>query len=122
MKAFIASVVTAVALATPLYGFAQQDSSAVTRAQVRADLVQVERAGYMPSTGEDQSYPKDIQVAEQRVTSQQPSADADSSTGNTAGNSAGGVATQSASGHRFARAMSNECVGPVSYCNLFFGS
>jgi hypothetical protein len=114
MKTIIATVVTAAALATPLSGFAQQDSSAVTRAQVRADLVQVEQAGYTPSIGEDNNYPKDIQGAEQRVAMQQ------ASTGTADGT--GGVAVQSASGHRFARAMSNECVGPVSYCNLFFGS
>jgi len=45
----------------------------LTRAQVKADLVRVEQAGYRP--GEDRvNYPEDIQAAEARVARQQSGA------------------------------------------------
>ncbi len=39
----------------------------LTRAQVRADLVRLEQAGYSPGHGDDFNYPADIQAAEGRV-------------------------------------------------------
>ncbi|WP_109483867.1 DUF4148 domain-containing protein [Paraburkholderia sp. C35] len=113
MKAILATVVSAAALATPLYGFAQQDSAPVTRAEVRADLAQVERAGYEPSRGEDPGYPADIQAAERKV-AMQPAGGS--------GQSVGGVSSASSSGRQMTGAAPRPCVGPVSYCNLFFGS
>jgi hypothetical protein len=65
MKSFAMMLATA-ALSLPLAAFAQTDSP-LTRAQVRADLQQLERAGYAPSKGEDPYYPQDIQAAEARV-------------------------------------------------------
>jgi hypothetical protein len=38
---------------------------------VRADLVQVEQAGYRPGAGTDVYYPADIQAAEQHVAAKQ---------------------------------------------------
>ena len=99
MKALIATMFTASALAAPLYGFAQQDSATVTRAQVRSDLVQVERAGYSPSVGEDHDYPSDIQSAERKVAAQP---------GGSGSDSVGGVTARSASGHQVAPSMSNQ--------------
>ena len=64
MKAFIFTTL-AVALATPVVSFAQT-SAPVTRAEVRADLVQLENAGYRP-VAQDSAYPSDIQAAEARV-------------------------------------------------------
>lgn len=64
MKAIIFATL-AVALATPVVSFAQS-AEPVTRAQVRADLVQLESAGYRP-VSQDASYPSDIQAAEARV-------------------------------------------------------
>lgn len=55
----------AVALATPVVSFAQT-AEPVTRTEVRADLVQLENAGYRP-VSQDASYPSDIQAAEARV-------------------------------------------------------
>lgn len=65
MKALICTTL-AIALATPAMAFAQTTNEPVTRAQVRAELVQLENAGWRPSS-EETSYPSDIQAAEARV-------------------------------------------------------
>jgi hypothetical protein len=69
MKSLIQAVVVAAALAAPVAVFAQSNQP-VTRAQVRAELVQLEKAGYNPAHGEDPHYPADIQAAEARVAAQ----------------------------------------------------
>ena len=70
MKKFlISALVISSALAAPAFAFAQSNAP-VTRAQVKAELVQLEKAGYNPA-GEDVNYPQDIQAAEQRVAEQQ---------------------------------------------------
>ncbi|MFB9122140.1 DUF4148 domain-containing protein [Paraburkholderia dipogonis] len=66
MKSLIQAVVVAAVLATPVAVFAQTNSP-VTRAQVRAELIELEQAGYNPGRGEDPNYPADIQAAEARV-------------------------------------------------------
>jgi hypothetical protein len=65
MKALICTTL-ALALAVPAVSFAQTTDAPITRAQVRADLIQLENAGYRP-TSEDTYYPADIQAAEARV-------------------------------------------------------
>jgi hypothetical protein len=47
--------------------FAQQSNAPVTHAQVRAELVQLEKAGYNPCCGKDPYYPAAIQAAVARV-------------------------------------------------------
>ncbi|MFM0374910.1 DUF4148 domain-containing protein [Paraburkholderia aspalathi] len=69
MKSLIQAVVVAAALAAPVAAFAQANQG-LTRAQVRAELVKVEKAGYSPARGEDPYYPADIQAAEGRVAAQ----------------------------------------------------
>ncbi|WP_168788035.1 DUF4148 domain-containing protein [Paraburkholderia aromaticivorans] len=69
MKSLIQAVVIAAALAAPVAVFAQS-SQPVTRAQVRAELVQLEKAGYNPARGKDPYYPADIQAAEAKVAAQ----------------------------------------------------
>ncbi|WP_207001733.1 DUF4148 domain-containing protein [Trinickia mobilis] len=67
MKSLIKAVALAVVLTAPVASFAQANQP-VTRAQVRAQLVQLEKAGYNPShSGRDPYYPEDIQAAEARV-------------------------------------------------------
>ena len=69
MKASICATIAAAVIAIPSFAFAQADTSGngpVTRAQVRADLVRVEKAGYNPANS-DINYPGDIQAAEARV-------------------------------------------------------
>jgi hypothetical protein len=68
-----------------------QSNAPVTRAEVKAQLVQLEKAGYQPGRN-DPYYPADIQAAEARVSAQ-----------NGASNSFGGVSDgTSASGARAA--------------------
>ena len=69
MKSLIQAVVLAAAIAAPIASFAQSNEP-VTRAQVRAELVQLEQAGYNPTRGADPYYPADIQAAEARVAAQ----------------------------------------------------
>ena len=69
MKSLIQAVVVAAALVAPVVSFAQSNAP-VTRAQVRAELVQLEKAGYNPARGEDPYYPADIQAAEAKVAAQ----------------------------------------------------
>jgi hypothetical protein len=65
MKALICTTL-ALVLAAPAISFAQTTDQPVTRAQVRADLVQLENAGWRPNS-QDAYYPSDIQAAEARV-------------------------------------------------------
>lgn len=78
MKSLINAVAIALAVAAPVASFAQS-SEPVTRAQVRADLVQVEAAGYRPAVGTDPNYPRDVQAAEARAAAQKDVAQADAS-------------------------------------------
>ncbi|MFD1557521.1 DUF4148 domain-containing protein [Paraburkholderia silviterrae] len=73
MKSLIQSVALAAILSAPIAVFAQS-TQPITRAQVRAELVQIEKAGYRPS-GEDPYYPADIQAAEAKVAAQNAAAD-----------------------------------------------
>ncbi|QCP52647.1 DUF4148 domain-containing protein [Trinickia violacea] len=74
MKLVILAVTATSALAVSLAAYAQSDTQApVTRAQVRAELQQLEQAGYTPSMGENFNYPQDIQAAEARVAAQKGS-------------------------------------------------
>ncbi|VVD33963.1 DUF4148 domain-containing protein [Paraburkholderia dioscoreae] len=66
MKSLIQAVVVAAALAAPVAVFAQANQP-VTRAQVRAELIELEQAGYNPARGEDPTYPAAIQAAEAKV-------------------------------------------------------
>jgi hypothetical protein len=66
MKSLIQAAVLTASLAAPIASIAQSDGP-VTRAQVRAEMIQLEQAGYDPARGEDPNYPADIQAAEARV-------------------------------------------------------
>ena len=63
------TLVVATALAFPIASHAQETPSTVTRAQVRAELVQIEKAGYRPGNN-DPHYPGDVQAAEARISAQ----------------------------------------------------
>lgn len=107
------AVLIAAILVVPTAAFAQTNG-ALTRAEVRADLVRVEQAGYMPGDGDATNYPADIQAAESRLSA---------SNDQLANQSFGGVAMRgmSAAGSAHANAQPT-CVGPVSFCTPFFGS
>lgn len=74
MKSLIQAVVIAAALAAPVASFAQS-SQPVTRAQVRAELIQLEKAGYEPGRS-DPYYPADLHAAQARVAQQNGTAQA----------------------------------------------
>jgi hypothetical protein len=69
LKSLIPAIALVSAMAAPAVSFAQS-SEPVTRAQVRADLVQVENAGYRVGDGDQTSYPVGIQAAEAKVAAQ----------------------------------------------------
>jgi hypothetical protein len=76
MKSFVFAVAAAAVLATPLVSFAQVQTNQqpLTRAEVRADLIRVEQAGYRPTVGTDTNYPTDMQAAEARVAQEEAQA------------------------------------------------
>lgn len=71
MNATIIRIAIIGILLTPLASFAQT-TAPLTRAQVRAQYVQLEKAGYNPARRDDATYPADIQAAEARVAAQEP--------------------------------------------------
>jgi hypothetical protein len=66
MKSLIQVVAVAAALVVPVVSFAQSNAP-LSRAQVRAEIVQLERAGYRPANDNATNYPVDIQAAESRL-------------------------------------------------------
>ncbi|MEM5313087.1 DUF4148 domain-containing protein [Paraburkholderia sp. JHI869] len=72
MKTLLRAVLISCVLGAPAFAFAQTSNAPVTRAEVRADLIQVEQAGYNPH-GSDLYYPSDIQAAEAKVAAQDAS-------------------------------------------------
>jgi hypothetical protein len=69
MNKFLPAVVVAAALAIPAISFAQSSQQGLTRAQVRAELVELEHAGYNPS-GDHTNYPEELHAAQARVQAQ----------------------------------------------------
>lgn len=74
MKSLISAVVVAAALVAPVASFAQSNQP-LTRADVRSQLVQLEKAGYNP-IGDHVDYPANLQAAQARVDSQNGTAQA----------------------------------------------
>jgi hypothetical protein len=80
MKSLMSAVAVAVLFAAPVASFAQSsDQQPLTRAQVRAELVQLEKAGYDP-VADKYDYPAQVQAAEARVAAQQGTAQAQADT------------------------------------------
>ncbi|KFX65097.1 DUF4148 domain-containing protein [Paraburkholderia fungorum] len=74
MKSLISAVVVAAALVAPVASFAQSNQP-LTRAEVRTQLVQLEKAGYNP-IGDHVDYPANLQAAQARVDAQNGTAQA----------------------------------------------
>jgi hypothetical protein len=72
MKSLIKAIAIAAVLAAPVASFAQSNDQPVTRAEVRNQLIQLEKAGYNPGANNDSNYPADLQAAEARVQAQNP--------------------------------------------------
>jgi Domain of unknown function (DUF4148) len=62
----VQSLIVAAALAIPAVASFAQSSQPVTRTEVKAQLVQLEKAGYKPASDNTQ-YPANIQAAQARV-------------------------------------------------------
>ncbi|PCE25964.1 hypothetical protein BWP39_15660 [Paraburkholderia acidicola] len=104
MNTRLFTLTVAAAIALPVAAYAQDSSSTVTRAQVRAELVQLESVGYRPSRVSP-NYPTDIQAAEAAVAAQ-------NGTGSNVGSSVGGVHSgSSASGNRVNSVVANASIG-----------
>ncbi|MBN3820074.1 DUF4148 domain-containing protein [Paraburkholderia sp. Se-20369] len=69
MKSLIKAVALALVVAAPVASFAQSNPQPLTRAQVRAELVQLEKAGYNPNDWIN--YPENIQAAQAKVAAAQ---------------------------------------------------
>jgi hypothetical protein len=65
MKSIIHAAAVAALLSAPVFAFAQSNEPA-TRAEVKGELTQLERAGYSPANDEA-NYPTNLQAAEARV-------------------------------------------------------
>ena len=74
MKSLIQTVVVAAAFAAPVAVFAQSNQP-LTRAEVHAQLVQVEQAGYYPGDGDQNAYPAQIQAADAKIAAQNGATD-----------------------------------------------
>ncbi|MFP3569987.1 DUF4148 domain-containing protein [Paraburkholderia sp. SIMBA_030] len=88
MKSLVYAVVTVSVLAAPAVSFAQQSSSTVTREQVKAELTQLEKAGYNPGR-RDPNYPEGIRAAQARVAAQNGTVPAQTGYGPAVGGSSG---------------------------------
>jgi hypothetical protein len=80
-------------LIAPLFCFAQPTQSP-TRAEVRAQVIQLEHAGYNPAHRDEATYPADIQKAEARVAARSTANDYSAS-----GMGTGTGSTSESSGH-----------------------
>ena len=64
MKSIIRAAIVATALVIPVASFAQ---SQITRAQVRAELAELQSVGYHVGDGDQAHYPEAIQAAEAKL-------------------------------------------------------
>jgi len=139
MKTLACLVLAIGALASPVVSFAQS-TEPLTRAQVRAELIRLEETGYHVGTGDHTTYPAEIQAAESKIAAQdsqqaannaapetqQAANNAAPETQQEANNAVGGTTLNgtSAAGSypHLPHPSPSSCVGPASYCNLFFGN
>jgi hypothetical protein len=117
-KIFVCLALAAGTLAAPALSFAQSNGP-VTRAEVRADLVRLEKAGYEPAVASDANYPADIQAAEAKVAAQEEGQQ--HATRSFGGVSQQGTSASGAPAHTHT-AMQSACVGPADFCKPYFGS
>jgi hypothetical protein len=83
MKTLVCLTLAVSALASSALSFAQSAPGPMTRAQVRAELVRFEQAGYIPGSG-DAYYPVDVQAAEAKIAARDSQQLASGSVGGTA--------------------------------------
>jgi uncharacterized protein DUF4148 len=116
MKTLTFASIAVAALFSPVLCFAQ-NTAPLTRAEVRADLIRLEQAGYNPASGDDVYYPANIQAAEAKVAAEQARQTSHDAVGGTAdsGTSAAGKRATAP------RDSTSSCVGPASFCDIYYG-
>ncbi|WP_244816524.1 DUF4148 domain-containing protein [Caballeronia sp. Lep1P3] len=118
MNSFAKVVVSVAVVIAPTLAFAQSQDAPLTRAQVKAELVQLEQAGYSTASGDNATYPADIQAAEAKVAAQHDVSEANEAYGGMqSGAGASGGAQRGSSAKESAA-----CVGPAGFCAAYFGS
>jgi hypothetical protein len=107
-KMIVGLALVAATLSAPLLSFAQSNAP-LTRAEVHADLIRVEQAGYTPGAN-DINYPADIQAAEAKIAAQNDQQLTNHAVGGVTqnGSTASGAASHTAT--------------HLSFCNVYFGS
>jgi hypothetical protein len=93
MKSFIRGVLVAGALVIPAASFAQSTAH-TTRAQIRAELVQMESVGYHVGDGDSTTYPEAIQAAEAKLAASHASASGYGGAPSGTSRSGGGVSAE----------------------------
>jgi hypothetical protein len=123
MKALLYAALALGAIATPVLSFAQNTNGPVTRAEVRAELVRLEQAGYNPASGDETNYPVEIQAAEAKVAAEDAARATAANTASAEDAVGGQHAGSSMSGTPMDdhRTRSVQCVGPVDFCTPYFG-
>jgi type II secretory pathway pseudopilin PulG len=119
MNTIAKALISFAVIAAPTFAFAQSQDVPLTRAQVRAELVQLEQAGYSLASGENASYPTDIQAAEATVAAQQNVNQTNQAYG---GTQSGGADSGAMQRNAWSKASANNCVGPAGFCSMYFGS
>ncbi|SAL52518.1 membrane protein [Caballeronia peredens] len=89
MKYIIRAFIISATLVAPVISFGQS-TAPLTRAQVRAELIELEQAGYKPWATSDATYPAEIQAAQARVAQKRANLAA-AKTQNSASNDTGDV-------------------------------
>ncbi|XUW93186.1 DUF4148 domain-containing protein (plasmid) [Burkholderia sp. M6-3] len=117
MKIIAGLIIASSVLSTPLVSFAQT-TAPITRAEVRAQLIRLEQAGYSPSSGDEANYPADIQVAEAKIDWQGNQQMVNSGAGGTTMKGASAAGSR----NRLPKPAPSACVGPASFCTPYFGS
>ncbi len=67
MESLIKAIAICVMIAVPAVSFAQSEQPAKTRAEVRKELIQIEKAGYKPSMARSTQFPENLQAAQARA-------------------------------------------------------
>ena len=114
-KILVGLVIAASAIGAPALSFAQSNAP-LTRAEVLADLVRFQEAGYNPSRGNDPYYPANVQAAQATIAAQKTQQQGTQGVGGVAQNGS------ASSGAPQPMPMHSTCEGPVSFCNVYFGS
>jgi Domain of unknown function (DUF4148) len=114
-KIIVGFAIAASALVAPALSFAQSNAP-LTRADVIADFVRYQQAGYNTSlAGKDPYYPANIQAAQAKIAAQNEQQVASQAVGGVAQDGRVSSSTQYGS-------KQPTCDGPIPFCNIYFGN